>query len=654
MSSQLKTAITINDSAIVDGNTIDAADHTTPFGQAEAQFREGQASVSSADTHVKHLEDAILGTAGKVKVTKQDTGADESLALDLDATGVTSGYVPTANGSGGWGWGAVGGGGAQPIDITGTAGEDLDLRDYVYLDESSGTWFKVDTDATPVKCGRIRGVVNDAAILSAASGSIRLIGEVSGFTGLTAWQPVYASTTPGGITQTRPSPVSGGAQVAIVEIGFAVSTTNIVIMPQQLVQYMKRDNALANDATLTLQHHADEMGHKRRASAYIGSSEAGSTSENYGSANQDVDVGLRWNDSTVDTVDVNDTGAPGNIGKNSFSEKQDGGQSFQVDTTSILAELRFTLSSNNGSPTGDLTWSVRADNAGEPGSILTTGGFTPTPSAENTVILTLGQQIELTASTLYWLVLEADDWASFADTTGYRWERSSSGTYADGSAGFFADGVWSDLAAFDHNFYVRTVEDPKDKLAQTFTLASETTLHALDLYLKKIGSPTGTLTVRIETLSGGDPTGTLVDANATGTVLESSLGTSYADVTINFADSFTLSAGTYAIVLSTDRTASASNYVAWGADGSSPGYAGGEMLSEESSVWASESKDAIFALKIPGTTFVETAIIGRWSGADGDVTVRYDDGAGSDASTKTTFKNIIGASADVTAVIEVA
>lgn len=292
MSSQLKTAVVVDDSLVFDGNTLDAVNHKNPLDDAQAQLREGQASVSSGDTHLKHLEDAITGASGKVKVTKQSSGADESLEIDLDATGITSGYTPTANGAGGWAWAASGGGGASPVDVTGTAGENLDLRDYVYLDESTATWFKVDTDATPVKCGRLRGMVHNAAILSAATGSIRLIGEVSGYSGLSAWQAVYASTTPGGITQTRPSPVSGGAQIAVTEIGMAISTTNIVILPPRAIQYMKRNNSLADAGTLTIEHHKDELGHTRRAFAYIGSSTAGATLTSYSDTNQDVDVNL--------------------------------------------------------------------------------------------------------------------------------------------------------------------------------------------------------------------------------------------------------------------------------------------------------------------------------------------------------------------------
>lgn len=648
MSSQLKTAIALDDSLIVDGLTIDAINHTTPLGEAEAQLREGQASVSSADTHIKHLEDALVGASGKTKFTKLNTGANEQLEADLDATGITAGYVATANGSGGWGWGAVGGGGATPVDVTIIAGEDLALRDYVYLDESSGTWFKLDTDATPVKCGRIRGVVNSGAILDTASGTVRLIGEVSGFAGLTAWQPVYADTSPGGITQTRPSPVSGGAQVAIVEVGIATSTTNILVMPAQLVQYMKRNDSLADDGTLTIQHHADPMGHKRRTSAYIGSSTAGATITEYTSANQDTDKLLRAGGAGGTTTPAS-SGASG-FGIGNAADWRNA--QIVLPNTGELTEITFELLANTGTPTGTLTWEIREyDGTTTPSTLITSGTHSPTPSATNTITVSDGTVLDGTQS--YWFMLYATSVQSSGNY--WLWNTNNANPYADGFDIQSLNGgsSWTAYPNNDAVCSITTSNNIKDKHTQTITLASDSLVNAVKLYLKKEGTPTGTLTIRLETLSSGDPSGTLVDVNATATLAESSLTGSYALYTITFADTFTLTAGSYAIVLSTDRSASATDYISWGADASSPSYAGGEMKSEAGAVWSSESADAIFALTSPGTTFVEPAIIGRASGSSGDVTVRYDDGIGTDASTKTTFQNIIGASADVTAVVEV-
>jgi hypothetical protein len=164
---------------------------------------------------------------------------------------------------------SVAGSGTGSQDISGTAGENLDLWDYVYLDETTDSWFKVDADATPIRCGRWRGFVNVAAIGIGAVGSIRLSGEIDAFSGLTAGSPVYGSNTAGGITQTRPAPVLGGSQVAIIEIGLAISTTKVLVSyPRDVpVQYLQRAS-LANNASLTLQHHKAAKGHTRRPYAY--------------------------------------------------------------------------------------------------------------------------------------------------------------------------------------------------------------------------------------------------------------------------------------------------------------------------------------------------------------------------------------------------
>ncbi|MGJ3241150.1 MAG: hypothetical protein ACFE0Q_20740 [Anaerolineae bacterium] len=634
MSSTLKTTLTIDDSAIVDGNTIDASDHTTPFGQVETQFRSGQLSVSAEDTHVKHLEDALTGATDRLKLTKQTASGNESLEIDLDADGITSGFVATANGSGGWSWAAAGGGGAAPVDITATAGEDLALRDYVYLDESSGTWFKVDTDATPVKCGRIRAIVNDAAITDTNTGSVRLIGEISGFSGLTAWSPVYASATPGGITQTRPSPTSGGAQVAVIQIGIATSTSSVMILPPRPVMYMLRDE-IADDATLTIQHHPDVLAHTRRARAYVGSSTSGTAITEYASSNQDEDVPLRQNIIDTYTADLCTGGTA--IGDMTDASGLAGG--FDNDASSPAKK--------SSSTTGIIGYDFGAGN-------------------DKAIRQYTLQECTIEAESRMfkdWTFQYSDnnsDWTT-ADTqteeTG--WTNGEKRTYQIANVG--SHRYWRVNCSANNGTSITTIGevemmeatfDTKDKLSQTFTLASDADIDSVMLYLKKVGSPVGTGTVRIETVSGGDPTGTLANASASATFSESALTTSYTEQMVSFPLSFELTAGTYAIVLSTNRSGSETNYIQWGADGSSPAYAGGEMLSEESSTWASESKDAIFSVNSVGTTFVEPATIGRWSGGTRDIAVRYDDSAGADASTQTTFKNEIGATADVTAVLE--
>lgn len=654
MSSQLKTAVVVDDSAIVAGLTIDDSDFTTPYGQVQSQLRSGQVAVSAADTHVKHLEDAVVGVSGKTKLTKQNTGGNESLAVDLDAASVPSGQVPTANGSGGWAWAATGGGGASPVDVNGTAGETLAERDYVYLDESAGTWFKVDIDASSsIKCGRFRGIVNESGgITSSSTGSVRLLGEVSGYTGLTAWSPVYASTTAGGITQTRPSPTSGGAQVAIIELGVAISTTNVVLLPPKPVQYMIRNNALANDTSLTIEHHSDAMGHTRTAKAYIGSSEAGVAVANYADTNQDADVALKGPTGAGGSVNSSQSGSGVPIGDNGGTEYQEA-QSFTVPGTGLLSQFTFDLNANVGTPSGNFTWEIRDDASGPGSTILATGTITPTASSTNTVNIAAGSQPFLVTSTTYWLVLYAP-----AQGTNNRWlwKANLTGTYSNGQRAYSSNGgvTWTTDAADTQFTLTIDAVTSYDRLAQGFQIASSTTVQSVRLWLKKVGSPSGNLTVKIETDSSGDPSGTPVTDGTSDTVAVSSLAASYGWIDFTFSTAPSLSASTqYHIVLETTGTQSNTNYVEWGADSSSPSYADGEMKSEASSVWSAQSKDASFEVIASGTTFNEPAVIGRWSDGTRDVAVRYDDGLGGSGTINTTGKNVTGVTADVTLVVEV-
>lgn len=135
----------------------------------------------------------------------------------------------------------------------------------------------------------------------------------------------------------------------------------------------------------------------------------------------------------------------------------------------------------------------------------------------------------------------------------------------------------------------------KTKLAQSFQISSVGWINSARLYLRKVGSPTGTLTLRIETNNSGSPSGTLAHANATTTINEADLDDSqYVMERFTFGTGFYLAASTtYWLVLSTDRAASGSNYVLWGADGTSPGYANGEMKNY-AGAWYAESKDACF------------------------------------------------------------
>lgn len=56
---------------------------------------------------------------------------------------------------------------------------------------------------------------------------------------------------------------------------------------------------------------------------------------------------------------------------------------------------------------------------------------------------------------------------------------------------------------------------------------------------------------------------------------------------------------------------------------------------------------------ITGTAVGENCVIGRWSGTTGDLLARFDDGAGANNDTYTTFQNVMGASYDITVEVEI-
>ena len=82
------------------------------------------------------------------------------------------------------------------------------------------------------------------------------------------------------------------------------------------------------------------------------------------------------------------------------------------------------------------------------------------------------------------------------------------------------------------------------------------------LILQKVGSPTGNLTIEVQTDSAGSPSGTPVTNGTSNTVAMSGLSTSYTETTFTFASAFSLSADTvYWIVLKRSDAVSGANYV---------------------------------------------------------------------------------------------
>lgn len=112
------------------------------------------------------------------------------------------------------------------VDVTGTAGEALTAGEIVYLSNgdgalTNGRWYKTDADLAYASstAAIVAAVTADVAL--GAEGTFRLVGTVTGLSGLTAGAPYYVSATAGALTATAPSTVR--------LMGAADSTTTLVL-----------------------------------------------------------------------------------------------------------------------------------------------------------------------------------------------------------------------------------------------------------------------------------------------------------------------------------------------------------------------------------------------------------------------------------------
>lgn len=140
--------------------------------------------------------------------------------------------------------------------------------------------------------------------------------------------------------------------------------------------------------------------------------------------------------------------------------------------------------------------------------------------------------------------------------------------------------------------------------AQGFQVSTTGQVRSIQLYLRKQGSPTGNMTLTIQSNSSGVPSNTALATSQT--VAESGLTGSYVLTTFYFRDISTLSSGTqYHMVLTTDRAVDAVNYVQWGYDASSPSYASGSRSRNSQAApttWTAESgHDFCFTIQLATT-----------------------------------------------------
>jgi hypothetical protein len=349
------------------------------------------------------------------------------------------------------------------------------------------------------------------------------------------------------------------------------------------------------------------------------------TAASYLAENYDTDMALAGGGYPGETITPSSSSTRSDlIGTDSGGNNYRLLQSVRALAGGQLTQFTFRLNANYGSPSGTMTWEIRTwtSDTAAPGGILATGALTPTPSATNTVNLSNGPVFD--PGQHFWLLLRQT--VIQASGNGWMWDETTANTYTDGTGnpyyinGSFNDGTVFLPTQFDYvcSFTLSPyVIASKDKIAQGFVNNNVSlTATKVSLYLKKVGFPAGTLTVRVETDDGtGKPSGTLVNANATATAAESSLSTSYAMIDFTFASSWTLPQGSaqYHIVLLTSRSPDASNYIVWGIDSSDPAYNGGEARALISGVWQTLSADAIFLISGTATSAAALSIIPNYN-----------------------------------------
>jgi hypothetical protein len=525
----------------------------------------------------------------------------------------------------------------------------------VYLNETDGKWYRIDLSTTPkalaAKCGFTfdlgTGAIN-------TTGTVILRGLVGGFTGgaaLSPHLPVWASPASAGVVTTTDPGASTGTQSSYKEMGWSYTANIVMVNPQRARYYLA--NTLANNATLTISHHADAGNRRRDLAAWVTRSDP-VLSETYASSNQDADVFLKH----LDAVTVDASGSTRATLGDAAGTDYRIAQGWTPSVTGTLISFVLAASTTSGSPAGTVNWSMQSNNAGSgnipSGTVIDSGTITWVASSFITVTVASGHSY--TAGTTYHLVIEMSQMQSL--NVSYGVSINGAGAYGSGSfkwdltTGVSFPNTWAGGGGTnDLRVVINTAA--YDRISQGFQVGpSSQGLYSVKLWLKKVGTPTGNLTASIYTNTGSFPgsPSSLVSNGASSAVAASTLSTSYGWTEFLFPVRPVVSSGTqYHIVLSTADSASASNYVVWGVDTSSPSYSGGGLKADLAGTWtATPVADACFEVWKYDTAYDEQVILGRWSAGTRDMAVRYDSGAGANSDTNTTFKNVSGASIDVT------
>lgn len=153
--------------------------------------------------------------------------------------------------------------------------------------------------------------------------------------------------------------------------------------------------------------------------------------------------------------------------------------------------------------------------------------------------------------------------------------------------------------SINNNELIYGATGTNEKLAQTFTPGDNITCPSVGMYMgRQTTSPSDSITVRLETTSGGNPTGNLVHANATVTLAAADVPANYGWQLFTFPASISLSASTmYAIVMQRTGTRSTTAYymnLIYTGDN----YAGGTYREQTNGSWGAGSENGDLAFRV--------------------------------------------------------
>lgn len=432
MASTPKDTITIDMSQVQPGLPLLATPIKTMADDILSDKKDGGASATPTDANLKNFLD-INDSGSQFSLTETTDGGDEGIDFDLDATGLPANYVPLSAGAPQirpvWN---IPGYGVKATTITVTAGEALAERDIVYWTDSTPNAFLADANDLATLAVHFGIVTESGGISISSTGEVTVFGEISGFSSLdiTGDMKLYLDTTAGGLTTTRPVPSSGGAQVAIVELGFVVNATTIFLTPFKEIKYLKLNN-LADNASLVIQHAQESVGGQvkeyREIAAYEFVQEGDTILTDYPDSNQDTEFDLQ-----PTRIEV--------------------AQGFKISPTGDVGKVSLFMS-KTGNPTATVTVEIRS---GVEPTTLVAASTTFKVAADVGTSLEwvdfLFNPVELTAATQYYAVMIV----STSGTAGNHWQvgyDASSPTYSDGSL-WVLNGSWVEQTTVDMIFRV--------------------------------------------------------------------------------------------------------------------------------------------------------------------------------------------------------